>query len=116
MTLGAYVALFLLGMLFPRIGLESTGLGPFTFGYPVFLALPLTMLVLAAVAIGLDVGVYRRLRRRGGQQCSAGHDIPWCGHRFEGPGPGHLGWRYVAVSPAIRALLSASHGRPHSTR
>lgn len=65
MTLGAYVALFLLGMLFPRIGLESTGLGPFTFGYPVFLALPLTMLVLAAVAIGLDVGVYRRLRRRG---------------------------------------------------
>jgi len=65
MTLGAYVALFLLGMLFPRIGLESTGLGPFTFGYPLFLALPLSMLVLAAVAIGLDVGIYRRLRRRG---------------------------------------------------
>jgi branched-chain amino acid transport system permease protein/neutral amino acid transport system permease protein len=65
MTLGAYIGLFLLGMLFPSIGMESTGLGPFTFGYPLFLALPITMLVLAAVAIGLDVGIYRRLRRRG---------------------------------------------------
>ena len=65
MTLGAYAALFLLGVVFPSIGLESTGLGPFTFGYPVFLALPLAVLFLAAIAIGLDVGVYRRLRRRG---------------------------------------------------
>ncbi len=65
MTLGAYAALFLLGTVFPSIGLESTGLGPFTFGYPVFLALPLAVLFLAAIAIGLDVGVYRRLRRRG---------------------------------------------------
>lgn len=65
MTLGAYAALFLLGVVFPSIGLESTGLGPFTFGYPVFLALPLAVLFLAAMAIGLDVGIYRRLRRRG---------------------------------------------------
>ncbi len=65
MTLGAYAALFLLGVVFPSIGLESTGLGPFTFGYPVFLALPLAVLFLAAIAIGLDVGIYRRLRRRG---------------------------------------------------
>ena len=64
MTLGAYIALFLLGMLFPSIGLEAVGLGPFTFGYPLLLALPITMLVLAAVAIGLDVGIYRRLRHR----------------------------------------------------
>ena len=64
MTLGAYVALFLLGTLFPSIGLESTGFGPFTFGYPVFLALPLCILALAATAIGLDIGIYRRLRRR----------------------------------------------------
>ncbi|MEE9202508.1 MAG: branched-chain amino acid ABC transporter permease, partial [Dehalococcoidia bacterium] len=65
MTLGAYIALFLLGTLFPRLGMEGTGLGPFTFGYPLLLALPLTMLVLVAVGIGLDLGVYRRLRRRG---------------------------------------------------
>lgn len=65
MTLGAYIAFFLLGTVFPSMGLESTGLGPFTFGYPVFLVIPLTMLTLAAIAIGLDIGVYRRLRRRG---------------------------------------------------
>jgi len=65
MTLGAYIGLFLLGMFFPSIGMESTGLGPFTFGYPLFLALPITILVLVAVAIGLDAGIYRRLRRRG---------------------------------------------------
>jgi branched-chain amino acid transport system permease protein/neutral amino acid transport system permease protein len=65
MTLGAYTTLFLLGTFFPAIGLESTSLGPFTFGYPLFLALPITMLVLAGVAIGLDIGIYRRLRRRG---------------------------------------------------
>ncbi|MEE8471044.1 MAG: branched-chain amino acid ABC transporter permease [Dehalococcoidia bacterium] len=65
MTWGAYIAFFLLGTLFPRIGLSGTGFGPFTFGYPVFLALPLTMLALAAMAIILDRLIYRRLRRRG---------------------------------------------------
>lgn len=65
MTLGAYVTFFLLTGLFPVLGLQQVGLGPFTFGYPVLLALPLTMLVLAAVAIGLDLSVYRLLRRRG---------------------------------------------------
>ena len=65
MTLGAYIALFLLGTLLPRLGLEGAGLGPFTFGYPIFIALPLTILAMAAIAVGLDVGIYRRLRRRG---------------------------------------------------
>lgn len=65
MTLGAYIAFFLLGTVFPSMGLESTGLGPFTFGYPLFLVIPLTMLILAAIAIGLDISVYRLLRRRG---------------------------------------------------
>jgi len=65
MTLGAYIALFLLGTLLPGMGLKDTGLGPFTFGYPVFIALPLAILVMAAIAIGLDITIYRRLRRRG---------------------------------------------------
>lgn len=65
MTWGAYIAFFLLGTLFPRIGLEGRGFGPFTFGYPLFLALPLTMMALVATAIILDRVVYRRLRRRG---------------------------------------------------
>ncbi|MEE8420638.1 MAG: hypothetical protein V3R92_04180, partial [Dehalococcoidales bacterium] len=46
MTLGAYTALFTLGTFLPGIGLENTGLGPFTFGYPLFIALPLSMLFL----------------------------------------------------------------------
>ena len=65
MTLGAYIALFFLATLFPRIGIQGEGLGPFTFGYPLLLALPLTMAALVGVAIALDVGIYRRLRRRG---------------------------------------------------
>ena len=65
MTLGAYVSLFLLTVGLPGLGLEGAGLGPFTFGYPLLIALPITMLAIAAIAIGLEVGVYRRLRGRG---------------------------------------------------
>lgn len=65
MTLGAYTSLFTLGVFLPGIGLDNVGLGPFTFGYPLFIALPLSMLFLVALAIGLDKGVYSRLRRRG---------------------------------------------------
>jgi len=61
MTWGAYIAFFLLGTLLPR----STGFGPFTFGYSLFIALPLTMLALVATALILDRLIYRRLRRRG---------------------------------------------------
>ena len=49
MTVGAYVALLIAGNLFPRIGVESGGLGPFTFGYPLLIALPVAV---AAVAAG----------------------------------------------------------------
>ena len=65
MTWGAYIAFFLIGTLFPRIGLEGAGLGPFTFGPSLFLALPLTVLALVATAIILDRTIYRRLRHRG---------------------------------------------------
>lgn len=65
MTLGAYIGLFLLGTMLPGLGMAGAGLGPFTFGYTIFIAIPLTVLLMAAIAIGLDVSVYRRLRRRG---------------------------------------------------
>ncbi len=78
MTLGAYVTLFLVGSsqtdtatwaargIFPALGIESeAGLGPFTFGYPVLVALPVAVAVVAAGAIALDFAVYRRLRDRG---------------------------------------------------
>ena len=65
MTMGAYVALFLVGYLMPRMGLESGGLGPFTFGYPLLIAIPIAIAVVAAGAVVLDMGIYRRLRERG---------------------------------------------------
>ncbi len=61
MTWGAYIAFFLLGTILP----QSTGFGPFTFGYSLFIALPLTMLAVVATALILDRLIYRRLRRRG---------------------------------------------------
>lgn len=64
MTLGAYVTFFLVTDLFPRIGLDGGGFGPFTFGFPLLIALPVTMLIMVALVIGLDLGIYRRLRRR----------------------------------------------------
>ena len=65
MTFGAYISFFLLGTLFPKIGMDSTGLGPFTFGYPLLIAIPITAAALVCLAVLLDVAVYRRLRRRG---------------------------------------------------
>ena len=65
MTMGAYIALFFVGFALPAIGLDGAGLGPFTFGYPLLIALPLAAAVTIAVAIALDIAVYRPLRRRG---------------------------------------------------
>ena len=78
MTMGAYLTLFLVGSsqsdsaswatggVLPALGIESAvGLGPFTFGYPVLIALPITVAVVASGAVVLDIAVYRRLRDRG---------------------------------------------------
>ena len=65
MTLGAYVGLFVVGTVLPGIGMHSVGLGPFTFGYPLLIALPIIAAVVAAFAVALDFLVYRRLRDRG---------------------------------------------------
>ena len=64
MTVGAYIGLFVVGGLWSRLGIESSGLGPFTFGYPLLIALPIAMCVVAALAIVLDMAIYRRLRNR----------------------------------------------------
>ena len=65
MTMGAYVALFIVVGVLPWLGIEGSGLGPFTFGYPVLIALPLAVAIVVAGAIALDVTIYRRLRARG---------------------------------------------------
>lgn len=65
MTMGAYAALFMVGGLLPALGIEGHGLGPFTFGYPLLIALPAAAVIAALGAIALDETVYRRLRDRG---------------------------------------------------
>ena len=65
MTVGAYVALFVVGTLLPQVGIEGKGLGPFTFGYPILIALPIAIAAVAAIAVALDIAIYRRLRERG---------------------------------------------------
>ena len=60
MTLGAYVTFFLLVSVLP----EHTGLGPFTFGYPLFIAIPASMAAVAILAVAMELLVYRRLRAR----------------------------------------------------
>ena len=60
MTMGAYVAFFLTVSVLP----EHAGLGPFTFGFPLLIALPLSMAAVAALAVGMDLLVFRRLRVR----------------------------------------------------
>ena len=65
MTMGAYITLFLIGHALAPVGIEGQGLGPFTFGYPLLIALPVAVAAIAAAAIALDFLVYRRLRNRG---------------------------------------------------
>ena len=65
MTMGAYVAYFITGTALAGLGIEGAGLGPFSFGYPLLIALPLAAAAVAGGAIALDALVYRRLRRRG---------------------------------------------------
>ena len=65
MTMGAYVALFFTTSFFPWLGMEPGGFGPFTFGFTLLIALPLSALAVIAGAILLDRFVYRRLRDRG---------------------------------------------------
>ena len=65
MTLGAYVTLFLLTVALPALGIDGAGFGPFTFGYPLLIALPITVAVCCAIAVAIDNSVYERLRERG---------------------------------------------------
>ncbi len=65
MTLGAYVTLFLLTVALPTLGIDGAGFGPFTFGYPLLIALPITVAVCCAIAVAIDNSVYERLRERG---------------------------------------------------
>ena len=65
MMMGAYVTFFIVESVLEPLGLEGVGLGPFTFGYPLLIALPIGAAIVAGGSILLDIGIYRRLRNRG---------------------------------------------------
>ena len=65
MTMGAYVALFVVSGVLASLGAEGQGLGPFTFGYPLLIALPVAAAAAAGGAVVLDRAIYSRLRDRG---------------------------------------------------
>ena len=64
MTMGAYLSFSIITGLLPIIGIEGQGLGPFSFGYPLLIALPMAAATGALGAIVLDALIYRRLRNR----------------------------------------------------
>jgi branched-chain amino acid transport system permease protein/neutral amino acid transport system permease protein len=62
MTLGAYIALFLTGWLFPTLGMSDSTIGSLSFGWPMLLSFIPIMLIVGGVAVVIDRLVYRRLR------------------------------------------------------
>ncbi len=64
MTLGAFVALWTVMSLLPMAWSDNS-VGPFTFSYTLFIALPVGVLAVAIVAVVIDQLVYRTMRRRG---------------------------------------------------
>ncbi|MBW2053931.1 MAG: branched-chain amino acid ABC transporter permease [Deltaproteobacteria bacterium] len=65
MTMGAYVALFLVTGPFAWLGIPDNSFGPLSFGWRMVLAFPLAMLATCAFAILLDRLLFRKLRRKG---------------------------------------------------
>lgn len=64
MTFGAFAALFVFTSLLPEAWNDNS-VGPFTFSYTLFIALPIGVLVVATFAVIVDQLVYRTMRRRG---------------------------------------------------
>ena len=64
MTLGGYISLSIVTVIFAGIGFTGSALGPFTFGLPIILAIPLTMILTSIIVVALDQLIYKRLRTR----------------------------------------------------
>lgn len=65
LSAGAYVALFMVTGLLAWMGIPDTNFGPLSFGWRMAIAFPVSMAVVAGVAILLDQILYRRLRAKG---------------------------------------------------
>ena len=65
MTTGAYVALFMVTSVLGWIGIPDSNFGSLSFGWRMLIAFPVSMFVVACVAIALDRILYRKLRAKG---------------------------------------------------
>lgn len=63
LTVGAYAALIVAGAISQALG--GSGIGPFSFGWPLIIALPIALAATGALALFLDWLLFRPLRRRG---------------------------------------------------
>lgn len=64
MSVGAYLALFLINVLFPVLGVPQERFAGTSFGWPLILAIPCATVGTALIAIVLDQMFYRPLRAR----------------------------------------------------
>ncbi|MBW1994354.1 MAG: branched-chain amino acid ABC transporter permease, partial [Deltaproteobacteria bacterium] len=64
MSTGAYVSLFMVTVVLSWIGISDSTFGPFSFGWRMLVALPVSMSVVGGVAILLDRILYRKLRQK----------------------------------------------------
>jgi len=64
MSAGAYLSLFLISVVFSWMGLPDNTLGPFSFGWKMVVAFPLSMVLVGGIAVGLDRILYKKLRMK----------------------------------------------------
>lgn len=64
MSVGAFVALFMVSGLLAWIGIPDTNFWIFSFGWRMLIALPVSMVVVGALAIAIDSILYRKLRMK----------------------------------------------------
>lgn len=64
MTLGAYIALVMVSIVLPWIGIPDSRFGPLSFGWRMVIAFPVSMLFVAFIAIFFDKLLYKKLRKK----------------------------------------------------
>lgn len=62
MTAGAYVALFMVSVVLPWLGVPDSTFGPLSFGWRMLIAFPISMAAVACIGIFFDRLLYRKLR------------------------------------------------------
>ena len=65
MTAGAYISLFIITGPLAWIGIPDTTFGPFSFGWRMIIAFPISLLAVGGITILLDKILYQNLRRKG---------------------------------------------------